>query len=290
MERTLQDVVAGVAVTELDCVQVNLAVLADLHHGRGSHVALGGPLRFEPGNDDETGLPTVEPTTEARFAAARSLLGIELTETSGDLADLTFVLADARDLPWTPYHRKESMEHSFFVMAAPDGTQVVDAYHNDTRWGAARPGAWYLPELRNVPMRAFRTRPVAPEVPAVPEVLEGNRRQLRTAGVHDYVAAYREHEDQRLAITRLTLETWLLARSRSLHARWLAWHELPAAQRFAAHASQWRRFAEQVFIALRRVDRGREQPGGLHDQLEALLQADLTSEEEEWTLVESKRS
>jgi hypothetical protein len=285
MERSVLDVVAGVAVTELDCVLVNLAVLADLHHGRDSHLVLGGPLRFEPRRDEETGLPTVEPTTQARFADARSLLGITL-EPTGDLADPVspvFVLADAHDLPWTPYHRRQHMEHSFLVVAGPDGEKVVDAYHNDTQWGPARPGEWELPPLEDVRLRAFRTRPGTPAAPDV---------RPRITGVDDYLNAYREHEDQRVAITRLTLETWLLARSRSLHARWLARHEPSAAERFAEHASRWRRFAEEVYIALRRVERGRAQPGGLHDRLAALLHADAraTNEEEEWTLIESKHS
>ncbi|MEU0884344.1 acyl carrier protein [Lentzea sp. NPDC005914] len=285
MERSVRDAVAGVAVTELDCVLVNLAVLADLHHGRDSHLALGERLRFEPRHDEETGLPTVEPTTRTRFADARSLLGITL-EPTGDLVDSTspvFVLADAHDLPWTPYHRRQHMEHSFLVVTGPDGARVVDAYHNDTPWGPARPGEWPLPALENVRFNAFRTRP---RTPAAPDARQ------ETGDADEYVNAYREHEDQRLAVTRLTLETWLLTRSRSLHARWLAHHELPAAERFAEHAARWRRFAEEVYIALRRVERGRAQPSGLHDRLAALLHADTsaTKEEEAWTLIESKHS
>jgi hypothetical protein len=171
------------------------------------------------------------------------------------------------------------MEHSFLVVAGPRGVTAVDAYHNDTPWGPARPGEWPLPVLDKARLSAFRTRPRTPSAPDAPRA---------TSDIGRYVAAYREHEDQHRAITRLTLETWLLARSRSLHARWLA--QRGHAAEFAEHAARWRQFAEQVFIALRRVERGRALPGGLHDQLETLLHADRTSEEEQWMLIESKRS
>jgi hypothetical protein len=65
----------------LDCLQANLAVLADRHHGPGTHLRLGARLHFSPTTAEpadtpadpsaETrALPTVEPTLDAQLAAS----------------------------------------------------------------------------------------------------------------------------------------------------------------------------------------------------------------------------
>ena len=56
----------------LDCVQSNLAVLADRHHGPGSHLALGAVLRFTP-RPGPDGLPTVEPSADSQLAAVADI-------------------------------------------------------------------------------------------------------------------------------------------------------------------------------------------------------------------------
>lgn len=71
-----------------DCLQVNLAVLADRWHGAGTHLGLGAVLRFAPVTGPD-GLPTVARTVEQHLADARSALGIEvrsLHRTSGPTA------------------------------------------------------------------------------------------------------------------------------------------------------------------------------------------------------------
>lgn len=133
-----------------DCVQVNLAELADRLHGDGTHLALGRVLRFwpRPGAD---GLPTVEPRVDAHVTESATLLGMRVTRRERvDGADGLapgpgcYVVADAYHLPWVPYFHEQHLEHSFLVEPADDGVTVVDGYHNDTQWGAARPGRWTL--------------------------------------------------------------------------------------------------------------------------------------------------
>ncbi|MBP2336695.1 hypothetical protein JOF41_002873 [Saccharothrix coeruleofusca] len=299
---TPERAMAGVAAELFDCVLVNLAVLADLHHGPGAHRALGGPLRFRPRRVD--GLPTVEPTTSHRLDAARTHLGVAAEELPGD-TDLTddprgvlYVLADAHELPWVPYYQRQHMEHSFLVHVDNGVPVVLDAYHNDTPWGAARPVRLPLPvdALRGLAVRVFRTWPREPSGPSPDRVLAANAEHFRSAetraAVESYTLAYRHHPDQLAAVTALALETWLLARSHALHARWLDDHRPEGAARAAEHARRWSDLAERAYIALRRLQRGRQAPPGLHDRLAELLRTDTTGSlwEAQWTSTASKSS
>ena len=108
------------------------------------------------------------------------------------------------------------------------------------------------------------------------EVLAANAEHLAAAApeIAGYVAAHRELPDRVAALEHLTLETWLLARSRALHASWLAWRVSPEAARpVAEHARSWSELAAQVFMALRRARRGRT-PSDVHPELTRLLEAE----------------
>jgi hypothetical protein len=276
---TLEAAMAQLPAHAFDCVQVNLAVLADHYHGHGTHTELGGPLRFatRPGP-----LPTVEPTVAQQLDRARTYLGVATEETTQPGEGIRYALADAFDLPWVPYYQHEHMQHSFLVL--PDST-VLDAYHNDTAWGRARPQSAKLPS--GVPMRVFRTWPVPPAGNRA-EVLAENAAHAAQClpVINDYADAYRSHPDQLFAMTALTLETWLLARSRALHALWRG------DTRFAEHAAEWQELAERVYIAVRRLTRGKPAPPGLHERLVELARTDsaLGQQEEEWTSSTSKSS
>lgn len=254
----------------LDCMQANLAVLADHHHGPGTHLNLGAELRF---SWREHTLPTVEPDLDRHLADAQRLLGLRLhadnAVTDVPLAELVppgalgYVVADAFELPWVPYFGQRHMEHSFLLGA--DGT-VVDAYANDTPWGPATPGSWHHPGLRlggTARVLHFEPVPVPDPVPSVEDVDPA-----------PYLAAYEAHADRAAALDRLTLETWLMARSRALHA---AFRQHVAAVEPAAteeHLKGWSAVVEQTYLASRRVARGRPEPGGVLDRLRNLLSAD----------------
>ncbi|MDY0816378.1 hypothetical protein [Kitasatospora purpeofusca] len=277
-----------------DCLQVNLALLADRWHGAGTHLGLGATLRFTPviGAD---GLPTVARTVEQHLADARSALGIEvrsLHRTSGaagiPLTEGCYVVADAYHLPWVPYFRRRHLEHSFLAetggpdgpdgvigASGPDGVSVVDGYHNDTPWGSARPGLWTLSAqdlLAAVPGPAL----VAELAPATggPGAVAATADLAGPEAVDAYVDAYARHPDRNAALGRLTLETWFLARSRRLHAAFLAESGAAPDSAADAHVRAWGALTEQTYLAARRVERGRTEPPGLLPRLREQLHAD----------------
>ncbi|MEV4878670.1 acyl carrier protein [Streptomyces cyaneofuscatus] len=263
-----------------DCVQVNLAVLADRWHGPDTHRALGAVLRFTP-KPDADGLPTVEPTVADHLADAERLIGVRVVaeRRTGPGEPLRpapghYVVSDAYHLPWLPYAGHRHMEHSFLLEGDAHAPVVLDGYHNETPWGSARPLTRSLTagELAAAVPGAATSILLAPSDPpraAVPELdLSGG------AAVDAYVAAYAEHPDRAVAFDRLTLQTWLLARSRKLHARFLADRDPAGEAARDAHVRAWEALAESVYIGYRRVARGRPEPTGTFDRLAAQLHAD----------------
>ncbi|MER6441334.1 phosphopantetheine-binding protein [Streptomyces sp. NPDC001185] len=273
----------------LDCLQANLAVLADRHHGPDTHLRLGAVLRFAPAPHGPGGLPTVEPTVAGQLAAAEELLGLAVdahaTRSPGTApdgaAEPAYVVADAFHLPWVPYHGHKHVEHSFLVEPGADGVTVTDAYHNDTPWGPARPlRLVYGPGqphalLAELPADTvtvrLSARPPGPAPTPVHEPADG-------AVIDAYVRAYADHGDRVLALERFTLETWLLARARHLHAAYAA-HLAGGAQDEAvrAHLARWDGVVEHTYLAYRRVARGRAEPAGLFERAGEALHADAAA-------------
>lgn len=263
----------------LDCLQANLAVLADRHHGPGAHLALGAALRFRPVPGPD-GLPTVEPSLADQLTDAERFLGLRVTAqwqhvTPARLADLSsqhgelYVVADAHDLPWTPYYGQAHMEHSFLVGSRLSGAMVVDAYRNQTPWGTAVPGRWEvawtkLPAADHVVALAPAAATPAADIADIADIAD-------PAG---YLDAYARHTDRVVALRRLTLETWLLARSRKLHAAYRARAGTPATGAVEEHLRGWDQLAEQAYLAARRAERGRREPTRLLERLGQALAAD----------------
>ncbi len=259
----------------LDCVQANLAVLADHYHGPGTHLNLGAPLRFR-WRCDQSGLPTVELSLAEHVAAAEDLLGLvvrdRVTVTDAELVelvapgDLVYVVADAYELPWVPYFGQRHMDHSFLLGT---GCTVIDAYANETPWGTAAPGRWKLTPDQLVVRKAevihfdaVRSGAPAPVV------------SVEDASLDGYLAAYDVLPDRLRALERLTLETWLLARSRKLHARFREHDGFPPDAEQREHLCRWEALVEQTYLAFRRLARGRGEPSGVVSRLDELLEAD----------------
>lgn len=273
-----------------DCIQVNLAALAERRYGEGAGLRLGAVLRFQPSPGPD-GLPTVERTVRQHLADAQGLLGLSARTVSHDRPfDLIdpgpgcFLVADAYYLPWVPYYGKQHIEHSFLLLARDrDTVTVEDNYVNETPWGSARPGTWHVPsgDLADLPGCAVAAELVS--VPTLPADVTARQEPAPWDSVNRYADAYARHPQRAVALRRLTLETWLLARSRKLHAAFLGRRtqqgqaqqgSLPTAHEQLA---AWDAFTEQVYLASRRVDRGRAEPPGLTDRLAALLHADRTA-------------
>ncbi|MHC3470952.1 hypothetical protein ACYF6T_19875 [Streptomyces sp. 7R007] len=298
------DVVGALDTSAMDCVQANLALVADHLIGSGSHAALGAPLRFAP-REGPGDLPTVEPTVTEHVHVLRELVGVDIAEPADGLragtalealhrgARLLFVVADAHDLPWCPYFGRRHMSHTFVLTPherREDRLRVWDAYDNDTPFGRARPGGWTMTphEVARIldgtgPVRVGTAAVVPGHVAPDPaDVLRRNADAWTRTGasaVEAYVSAYRDHPDRLRAAEALLLETWLLARSRRLHHTWLT--TLAAGRAGAAgtraqaeQADAWREFAGHCYLAARRVRRGRPEPARLHERFAHLLTRD----------------
>lgn len=231
----------------LDCLQVNLAILADRHHGPGTHLALGAEL-------------TGESTLDSRLAQASRLLGLQVVKRHDD-ADLRdrateepqYAVADAFELSWVPYAGHQHMDHSFLFRDAGDACEIIDGYHNGTPWGDARPGVWRVP-WDELP-RATVVEVVLGDLP--------EPRMITPFTLDRDVAAMCAD------VERMVLDIWLLARSRGLHAAWLD------SATFAAHAQEWNALAAHSYVAMRRVLRGGPLVPSVPQELQRLLQQDV---------------
>ncbi|WP_338675257.1 phosphopantetheine-binding protein [Streptomyces sp. SCSIO 30461] len=182
-----------------------------------------------------------------------------------------YAVADAYEMPWLPYHRQRHMDHSFLLLApegADDAWTVVDAYDNDTPWGAVKPGAWTLTADQLAGLGEVELFRIAPGSRA------GERPRLRVehARMDDYLAAFDQGADREGVLHRLTGDAWLLARSRTLHALFVADAELD--EETVRHLERWNQLVTHTYVAYRRVARGRPEPPGLVDRLAELLEAD----------------
>jgi acyl carrier protein len=272
----------------LDCLQTGIALVADAAHGPGTHLRLGSRCGFtvRPGG----GLAA---NARARLAEAEALLGLRVTrywqrllgprlrQLAAARAPL-YVVADAFHLPWCPYAGRQHMDHSLLVVEAlPDQVTVVDAYHNDTAWGAARPGVWRLtPTLFDACFAtgadAYVVTPGPLPAPDPAADLAANAVRWREVepAVHGYLARARAGMTELAAVERMVLDIWLLSRERRLHAAWLADQESPMAGAWTDHAEEWQRLAAQSYVVLTRVRHGRPAGPAIVDRLGELLAAD----------------
>jgi acyl carrier protein len=245
--RDFSPVLRSLRAEALDCIQANLAVLADQHGGAGAHLALGAPLRFPLDSSPEARLAEASELAGIRVAQRWSGVdGARLRQLSEDQG-LLYVVADAYQLPWLPYAGKQHMEHSFLLTPAASPT-VVDAYHNETQWGEIRPGVWRLEELTLTNATAY-VLGVQPVKLDVSNVVVTNAAEMTAAlpAIESYLAGFE--------LAQLVLDVWLLARSRQLHAAWLASVGLPADEA-ERQAQDWLAFAGQTYLAMRRAERG----------------------------------
>ncbi|WP_026422174.1 acyl carrier protein [Actinokineospora inagensis] len=261
---------------QFDCLQSNLAVLLDSYRGPGAHVVLGSAPRFET-RADQHGVPRLAAGLADRLAQAHDLAGLRVAHrfddvTGSRLVELAaehgtlYVVADVHDLAWTPYAGRRHEEHSFLLCG--NGTCVVDAYHDETPWGPARPGAWRLEQsdVDALPLATALVLAVDDTAPA--------REYHR-----DNAAAPRSSPEEfaelgRTAPDALVQDVWLLGRSRRLYATWLAsLPDTPADVLSAAHthADAMAALGGRLFLSRRR---GGSLSDDLINTLRALLQAD----------------
>jgi hypothetical protein len=188
------------------------------------------------------------------------------------------VLADAYHLPWLPYAGHEHMTHSFVVEGVTDDSvAVVDAYFNATQWGTAEPGAWTVPidvvaTATSGGVRWGWLDRVGQPAPMEPlEQIRTNADGILAAArdgcYRRFISAYRDCTANEFAV--LANQTWLLARSRALHHRWLTgvaaslgavWLADVADEFHRRVVTGWQRAATSVYVGLRRARAGRAVP------------------------------
>lgn len=288
-----EPVLRGLRTKALDCLQTTLALLADLAHGGGAHLGLGRRCRFPARRPD--GTVGVANSVPERTAEAAELLGLRVgpsEQLAGgpalrarvDRAGQQYVVADAHDLPWLPYAGHRHLPHSFLLVPAGGGYLVVDAYHNDTEWGPARPGVFRLTGagLDRAVAGGATMLPVEPGTggppPADPAAgLAEHAARARRAGpeIEAYARTVRAGLPQPAVAEALVLDIWLLGRDRLLHAAWLGDH--PAAAGAATRAAAWQQLAAQSYLALRRVQRGGPMNPAVLDETVRLLHADAAA-------------
>ncbi|MFD8968198.1 acyl carrier protein [Streptomyces sp. NPDC059568] len=280
----------------LDCLQTSMALIAEHAYGAGAHLVLGCHRRLGAGRTD--GITSVLRPPAQRLREASDLLGLR---TSGQWSRLDgsatrrlytgpgplYVVADAYDLPWLPYAGHQHMEHGFLLEAGEDGWTVVDAYHNDTAWGPARPGAWTVTAglldraLGNgASVADLRPAAAAPALDTA-AVIAGNAARARAGApeIEHYITDVRAQLDRPGAAEQLVLDIWLLGREQLLHTAWLAEHaQQPRAGAEARdRAAAWRQLAAQSYVALRRARRGTPMSAAVVDGLREVLYADMAA-------------
>lgn len=264
---------------QFDCLQSNLAVLVDRYRGPGAHVVLGSAPRFDTVRDDN-GVPRLAAKLADRLAQAHDLAGLRVVRRFDDVAGSRlvelaaehgplYVVADVHDLAWTPYAGRRHEEHSFLLCTDGAGTCVVDAYHDETPWGPARPGTWQLErsDVDGLPSGTALVLALDDHPPA-PVRHKDNAEAPRSSA--DEFA-----DLGRTAPEGFVQDVWLLGRSRALYATWLATlPDTPAVVHGAAvaHAEALTALGGRLFLA------GRRGGGGPSDELvdavRALLHAD----------------
>ncbi|GGU80652.1 hypothetical protein GCM10010275_14290 [Streptomyces litmocidini] len=296
----------------LDCVSDDLSLLLAHHGVRDNEEPFSMDWRFDLQEESPEGparilLPVAD--LEERIAARTGLLLTwhatrDAAGAARDWADhLTagrpvLVVGDACHLPWLPYHGNEHMDHGFVVDGVHGSLRrprdlvldVTDPYDNATRWGACAPLSTTItlgelaPALDGGRWGVFRSlRENFPEnqFPSAPECLTDNLLALRPAVEEN---AYKElcgslDERSPASWDHYSLQTWLLARSRALHSRWLTSRarELPEFERngkflpalFDAHVTEpWKRAARSCYLASRRTAAGKDAPPSARESLE----------------------
>lgn len=283
---------------DLDCVSDNVALL--LAHAGLDDVrtpfALDWrfDLRERPGRLPRLDLP---PAGLPELLAERTGFTLDWRP-AGELTELVaewrealargepvLAVGDAFHLPWVPYHGHKHLDHGFVVEGLEDEfAHVVDAYDNVTQWGRAEPLATTVPADELAPALedgrwTLLTRVGEPRPLDLAGRLAENAAAILEAeadGAYGrFVEAHRKADEPTL--DNLTLQTWLLARNRSLHARWLADQEGlgDLAERFESRVvAAWRRAAETAYMALRRVSAGRQPPPAALEATEAAIAAE----------------
>jgi hypothetical protein len=280
----------------LDCLAVNLAVLLAWHGAADVRTPFAARWRFclrgDGAGRSRPDLPPHDLGEDLRELAGRQLRWHPSADLAGELpawaaacdeGQPVLVMADAFDMPWVPYAGHEHMEHSLIV-AGVDGDRltIADGYTNTTEWGAAHPVTATVSRAEIAGLLAGGgrwsvLRPAGrPEAITFARLVRNNADDIcaaHEAGHYEVFVRQAAALAQAGDLAPVALDSWLLARSRRLHSRWLDSNAAtsvpaPVRQDFAASvAAAWTRAAEMSYIGLRRARSGRAVPPAVTDCL-----------------------
>lgn len=292
----------------MDCVSDDLSLLLAHYGVKDNEEPFSVDWRFDL-QEDEPGpvrlqLPALD--LEERIAART---GLRLTwHATRDVEDAArewvdrlkngrpiLVVGDAFHLPWLPYHGNEHMDHGFVVDGVhglPQRLQdlvldVTDPYENATRWGASKPLcttvklADIAPAVRGGRWGTLQGGPGEEKHSSASCRMTDNLLALRVALEEGAYRRFSGSLDAKSPASweHYSLQTWLLARSRALHSRWINVHEndWQALERegkkfpslFDEHVTDpWKRAAQSCYLASRRTSSGKNAPPSAREILE----------------------
>ncbi|HEY1570410.1 MAG TPA: BtrH N-terminal domain-containing protein [Pseudonocardiaceae bacterium] len=264
----------------LDCVSDDLALALAVHGVDDVRAPFGVDWRFDlVDTGAEPPRLALPPTDQDVLLGERTGWQPRWHATTAPDADLSawatelrygrpvVLVGDAYHLPWLPYRGHEHMDHGFVLAGVRDDVAlVVDPYDNATEWGRATPLSTELPagEL-DAALADGRWAVLEPAERRGAEQADDAAAIVSAAENGAYQQFLDGHAQAGVVeLHNLSLQCWLLARSRGLHARWLTEHgqsTTDAVSRFAAEiVPAWRRASELAYVALRRVRSGRRAP------------------------------
>lgn len=288
----------------LPCVEANLEVLVRRAGVEDVLTLLGGPCGLAAAPPDRLELRPVDLAEWiARWTGLRLVRDgglerdalVDRVRTLAAAGTPALVFADAFTVPWNPYAGHEHHEHAFVVDDCDEGAgrvHVVDAYTNATPYGHAAPRREWMaarelaaalrPHGRGFAVAHLEGSPREPGAPLVAIVSDNVSayEQAAAAGAGaDALTAHLPAAPGPQELHWLTLATWLVARSRSLHALWWRTGGLPGGDGVAEFGEQvavpaWRAAQTSTYLASRRVAAGRACPPAARDALAAAARAD----------------
>ncbi len=277
----------------LDCVAVNVAVLLDFVGIADVRTPFAAEWHFAFEAASEPAHPLLMRSSLAQTVHSYSgcivdshTVGIGELIIAG-LRELAsrgpfLVFGDTYHMPWLPYCGRQHMEHSVIVAGWDDGdVHIVDAYRIRTEWGEAQPSAATIPAaalLESMETLISDRRGIAwtiRRVDTAPKidfaaVLRDNADEIRRSlaerhALRAFAGYYQAHSGELPFLREFTLNCWLVARARLLHARWLQdrAHDCPnvvtpeLVEGFQTLVGSWQKASEFAYISLRRRQDGR---------------------------------
>lgn len=251
---------------DYDCVVGNLASLLVVHD-INPDAALGGVLALSPDTDENRG-PSFDNIGSTQIHWACRSTGLSVTESGreqpGTESSARIAIGDGYDMPWSPYYGVHHVEHGFLTIS---DVVAFDAYNTVTEFGDAVPQI-LGEEWRTVPVERHLYVDVDSTDRAANWLSEPT-----TSYDSDKVRQYREAIDSAtISVEQLATDTWSLARARRVNYRYALAAELAVTDHMLPSIEAWTAASESVYMALRRLRRGRPVPkafvGAIHNALD----------------------